>query len=74
MENDQHTNNNNDNARHKNIDGNIRIKATIATLMIGKLVFSFTWNEYLLMMQHLPQLHDKDNGLHSSGRVRVFRE
>ena len=42
MENDQHTNNNNDNARHKNFDGNIRIKATIATLMIGKLVFSFT--------------------------------
>ena len=42
--------------------------------MIGRLVFSFIWNEYLLMMQHQPQLHDKNSGLHPSGRVRVFRE
>ena len=34
----------------------------------------FTWNEYLQMMQHLPQLHDKNNRLSSPGRPRVFRE
>ena len=40
MENEQKYKNNNDDARDRNIDSHIRIKTTIATLLIDNFFFS----------------------------------